>query len=218
MPRVTVFADESGNLDFSRRKGASRYFVLTTVTCAGFAVGNALLGLRRQLGWDGIGDEIEIHATTNPQAVRDRVFELLDGHDFRVDSTIFEKSKAAPHTRPTEERFYKLAWYLHFKYVAPQIVDEGDELFVVGASLGVRKKRSLMHAAIRDVVQQVSPTVDFRTASWSATSEPCLQVADYCCWAIARKWELADPRSYDLIAGKIASEYEVFRLGRKHYY
>jgi hypothetical protein len=37
-------------------------------------------------------------------------------------------------------------------------------------------------------------------------SEPCLVVADYCTWAIQRKWERDDQRSHELIAGKIASE------------
>ena len=91
-------------------------------------------------------------------------------------------------------------------------------MFVVGASLGVEKKRALMHAAVTDVIGRVSPTTSFRTASWNAHSEPCLQVADYCCWALARKWEQGDERSYALIQDKIRSEFDVFRSGRTLYY
>jgi hypothetical protein len=32
MPDRYVFADEAGNFDFSRRQGASRYFILCTIT------------------------------------------------------------------------------------------------------------------------------------------------------------------------------------------
>ena len=218
MPRISVFADESGNFDFARKKGASRYFILTTNACPSCAVGDALLRLRREIAWEGHGTDSEFHATTDSQAVRDRVFAVLQDHAFRVDATILEKAKANPHTRSTEERFYKLAWWLHMKHVAPRVVCAHDELFVVGASLGVKKKRAVMHEAVRDVIQRVSPTSTFRTASWNAHSEPCLQVADYCCWALARKWEQGDDRSYALIQDKIGSEFDVFRSGRTLYY
>ncbi|HEX8395475.1 MAG TPA: DUF3800 domain-containing protein [Longimicrobium sp.] len=217
MPRISVFADESGNFDFSRKQGASRYFILTTVTCASFSVGDALLRLRREIAWEGHGMDSEFHATTDKQAVRDQVFAVLAQHDFRIDATILEKAKAAPHTR-ADDRFYKLAWYLHMKHVAPRVVRRADELFVVSAALGVKKKRAIMHAGVSDVIRQVSPTTEFRCASWSAHSEPCLQVADYCCWAISRKWERGDDRSHQLIANKIRSEFEVFRVGTRTYY
>jgi hypothetical protein len=73
MPRISVFADESGNFDFSRKQGASRYFILTTIACPSFQVGDALLRLRREIAWEGHGTDSEFHATTDTQAVRDRV-------------------------------------------------------------------------------------------------------------------------------------------------
>jgi hypothetical protein len=104
-----------------------------------------------------------------------------------------------------EVRFYK-------------IVRPGDELLVIAASLGTRKKQATFHEAIQDVVTQVVPAAHFRTAAWSAASDPCLWVADYCCWAIQRKWERGDDRSYRLIAGKIQSEFEPFRRSAKTSY
>jgi hypothetical protein len=47
---------------------------------------------------------------------------------------------------------------------------------------------------------------DTRVAYWPALSNPCLQVADYCCWAVQRKWERNDRRSFNLIEQFIASE------------
>lgn len=54
-----LFADESGNFDFSRGRGASRYFILTTVTLADTVPGDALLALRRELAWNGVGLDTE---------------------------------------------------------------------------------------------------------------------------------------------------------------
>jgi hypothetical protein len=124
-----VFADEAGNFDFSNGPDATRYFILCTVTADHCEVGDALLKLRRDLGWKGIHLDRVFHATEDQQAVRDEVFGLLSEMDFRVDATILEKCKAQPHLR-SEERLYKMAWYLHFKHVAPRVAGPSDQMFV----------------------------------------------------------------------------------------
>ncbi|CAA9356961.1 MAG: hypothetical protein AVDCRST_MAG68-4095 [uncultured Gemmatimonadetes bacterium] len=67
-----------------------------------------------------------------------------------------------------------------------------------------------MHAAVQAAVLDTSPATEVRVASWDAQSDPCLQVADYCCWAMRRKWEMGDLRSYDLIREKIGLEREAW--------
>lgn len=56
--------------------------------------------------------------------------------------------------------------------------------------------------------------VDFRPSA----CDPCLQAVDYCAWAIQRKWEKSDTRSYDLIKDRIKYEYNLWGNGTKHYY
>jgi hypothetical protein len=99
-----------------------------------------------------------------------------------------------------------MAWYLHFKHVAPQIARREDRLFVAAASLGTKRQQRALFNAVDDVVMQVSPCASHRVAFWPAQSDPCLQVADYCTWAIQRKWQLGQTRSHVLIADKINSE------------
>lgn len=217
MARVYVFADESGNFDFSKKRGASRYFILTTVTIPECAVGDELQKLRREMAWRGVGLASEFHASVDSQDVRNEVFGLLQAHHFRVDVTVLDKTKAQPQTRISDERFYQTAWFLHFKYVAPRIASLYDELLVVSSSLGTNKGRAAFHAAVSSVARQVSGS-QCRVACWVCHSEPCLQVADYCCWAVQRKWESNDVRSYALIHDKIATEFEPFRFGKTVYY
>ncbi len=203
---------------FPGTRGASKYFILTTLTATDCAVGQTLLDLRRTLAWEGVGLNSEFHATADLQSVRDRVFQAIAPIAFRLDATILEKCKAQPSIRDTPEQFYKMAWYLHTKYVVPEIVQPGDELLVVGASLGTKKRRALFHASVDDVIRQVTPTTQFRVASWACSSDPCLQATDYCAWAIQRKWESGDSRSYALIKPKLASEFAAFRFGSATYY
>lgn len=217
MARKFVFADECGNFDFSAQKGASRYFILVSVTLGNCTSGDRLLELRRNLAAKGKRLDLdEFHATTDEQAIRDQVFPIIAATPLRVDAVILEKRKAYPRIRATDDLFYKHAWYQHMKYVAPRIANPGDDLLVVGASIGTAKKRKLFHGAVASVLKQISPSA--QVACWTSTSEPCLQIADYCAWAIQRKWERNDVRSYDLIKHQIKSEFDIFEVGGKYFY
>lgn len=162
-----VFGDEAGNFDFSLDQGASRYFVLCTVTMDDPSVGNDLLALRRDMAWRGVALDSELHATTDKQAVRDEVFALLAKSAFRVDATIFEKRKTQPH-RQNEDGFYQLAWFLHFKFVAPKIAKAGDRLLVTAASLGFKRKREAL---------RTKPGVGGRSEARPPALRPILGVA-----------------------------------------
>ncbi len=215
--RVYLFADEAGNFDFSVKRGASRYFILGSITVDSPAIGADLLALRRELAWEGHGLDAAFHATEDQQVVRDRVFDLIAAVDLRVDATILDKRKAQPQYSKDPEAFYKLAWYLHLKYVAPRITRRDDQLMVVAATLGTKKRRKAVRESLTDVVQQTT-RCRWQLAQWPAESDPCLQIADYCTWAIQRSYERADARSYDLIKGKIASEFEPFAGSGQLYY
>ncbi|MGI8483676.1 MAG: hypothetical protein ACR2OU_05385 [Thermomicrobiales bacterium] len=158
------------------------------------------------------------HATTGKQAVRDRVFDLIAQFDIRVDATIFEKRKTVP-THQKDLPLYELAWYQHASKVIPQICDKSEELLVVAASIKTKKEQIGVAASIRDVINQCGRSETSTTVShWPANTDPCLQVADYCCWAIQRKWELNDDRSHLLIQHLIRREYDMWKDGRTYYY
>ena len=216
--RAYVYGDESGNFDFSDQEGASRYFILTTVVVADHAIEADLMDLRRQLAWSGEPLAGGFHATNDKQRVRDRVFAVMARHDFRVDATILEKRKADPRIRPTPAFFYGFAWYYHLTGLAPVLASYADEIMVVAASIGTNEMRSDFESAANAIASAIAPTVNMKATMWQAASNPILQVADYCAWAIRRKWERDDIRSYSLIENRIESEFDVFRGGATAYY
>lgn len=67
---------------------------------------------------------------------------------------------------------------------------------------------------MRQTIKAARWAVEFRPSY----CDPCLQVADYCAWAIQRKWERADTRSYDMIKHMITREYDLWSHGTKLYY
>ncbi len=92
------------------------------------------------------------------------------------------------------------------------------ELMVTAASIGTKRGQVAFTEAVNDVVFQQTAGIHWRTAFWPAQTDPCLQIADYCTWAIQRKWERGDTRAYDLIKSKVVREYDLWKNGEQHYY
>ncbi len=125
MSRVYVFADESGNFDFSRKPGASRYFSVGTVVQRDDGPGRLaadLNQLRHDLAWQGIGLDGAFHATEDTQQVRDAVFKTLAVHPLRVDVTLVEKSKAIPRIRDTDVTFSSMPGFIIFAHWRPKLL------------------------------------------------------------------------------------------------
>ena len=142
MSRLFMFADEAGDFTFSREPNVSWYFILCTVTMKSLDVGDALRRLRHELVWEKVaGLQDYFHATSDSQAIRDRVYTAIVKHPFKVQATICEKAKAQPQVRASKARFYKYPWYYHFKHgIAPHVMED-DQLLVTAASIGNKKER-----------------------------------------------------------------------------
>lgn len=219
MTRAFVFADEAGDFDFSRKPNVSRYFILCTIALDACDIGAEMLALRRKLIWDGADLGDYFHATKDSQSVRDQVFDLICRHKLTVHATIMEKSKAQPQVRSSRERFYKYGWLYHFRFASPKFLGTAREMMITAASLGTKKERSSFLGAIQDVMgQTVSSRRQWKANFCPAASDPCIQVADYCAWAIQRKWERSDTRSYDLIKDRVIHEYDMWKHGIVHHY
>jgi Protein of unknown function (DUF3800) len=220
MPNKFIFADEAGCFTFNREPNVSRYFILCTVTMDECSVGTDLFELRRRLAWEDFELGEYFHATADRQAVRDEVFKTIVKRPFRIQATIMEKAKAEPQVRVSRARFYKTGYFFHFRHGTSKELDASSETLVTTACLGNRKERTAFESAVNDVMLQTGHPKKWKTDFMPCHADPCLQVADYCAWAIQRKWESEgkDARSYDLIKDRINCEYELWVRGKKLYY
>lgn len=213
-----LFSDEAGCFTFNRDPNVSKYFIICSVTTKGRELATALARLRHELIREGIPVGDCFHATSDSQAVRDRVYAELLKHDFKFQATICEKSKAQPQVTVSKARFYKYPWFYHFKHgIAPGLKSD-DRLVVTAASIGTKKERETHTNALKDVVKQSAPNLDWIVDFRPAQSDNLLQVADYCAWAVQRKWERNDARTLDLIKDRLSYQYELWRRGTDHYY
>lgn len=214
-----VFLDEGGNFDFSAT--GTKYFTLTSVTKARpFQIAPILDHLKYDLIETGL-DLQYFHATEDRQAVRDQVFNAIQRHigSLRIDSLVVEKSKTGPALRD-EQRFYpQMLGYLLRYLLNDHLLQDVEEVVVITDNIPVKRKEKAIEKAVKQTLAEMLPDqIKYRILHHASKSSFGLQVADYCNWAIYRKWERGDARSYDLIKTRVKSEFEIFRTGKKKYY
>lgn len=216
MTRTYIFADEAGNFDFSLN--GSAYFIVTAVIMSDWShCARAILEVRHELALSGAELLPEgFHATEDKQRVRDSVYNVIGDQSLFVHAVVLEKRKAIP-SLACELGLYQTAWHYLFRWMLQKHSLKGSEVHVVAGTLGTKAKRRAFEKALSSVVNQHGGDRHV-TSCWTASSHPCLQLADYCCWAIQRKYQRGDARSYDQIKDKIASCFELFKHGKNSYY
>ena len=213
---VYLFFDESGNLDFSPN-GTKYYLFGTLATRDPVALTHPLSELRYLLLDDGL--ELEyFHATEDRQVVRNRVFEVIKTvGGFEFDSVIIEKRKAHP-TLHDEVRFYpQFANYL-LRHVFSRFNDPSERIIIVTDTLPIKRKREAVEKAFKTFIKQNLAERPFSILHHRASGHPCLQAADYCMWAIYKKWTTGDLRSYETIRPFVKSEFDIFKNGQEFFY
>ena len=226
-----LFLDESGNLDFS--KNGSRYWSLTAFCTFHPSQGKeAFLNYLYTLADSGQGQE-HFHASEDKQSVRDEVFRLLgalgDGHE--IHYVVAEKCKATPSlyranvlrrgklcSVKDETRFYRTVCRALLTYVfgCPRFKHAQKTVVVLSCLFNREKQQAIRKALSQELTSRAK--VPFEIYFHENKSDLNCQLADYCGWAITRKWELGDRRSYDLVRTKIRNEFDIFARGTaKHY-
>ncbi|HOT96577.1 MAG TPA: DUF3800 domain-containing protein [bacterium] len=214
-----IFIDEGGNLDFSNTGTA--YFTLTALSrIRPFSTNLPLLNLKYDLWEEGIDFEY-FHATTDSQRTRDRVFEILATQlqEFNIDSIIVDKRKTNPSLRE-HHLFYQKVFQILLNYIFHRYRGRFSRIFILTDEIPVNKKKSEVQKAIKTFIASYAGKVKgfYTIQHYSSKSDLNLQIVDYFNWAIFRKWERKDERSYRLIRGAVASEFDVFASGKTLYY
>ena len=109
----------------------------------------------------------------------------------------------------------ELTAFLH-KLMTGEIV---EKVIVITDTIPVNKKRRAIERAARTALHSMLPPgMKYHILHHQSRSHYGLQVADYCCWAIFRKWQTGERTWYDRIKPAVRSELELFRAQSKYYY
>ena len=205
MSRIEIYGDESGDFSFDRSRNPSSYFMVATVTMTDYRLVHEIVELRRELLWSGQDVRHGFHARADNWPIRNAMFDVLSASTVRIDATILTKSNLDRHLRSSNLQVWSLAWFLHLRHVVRSAVSDIDELMVIAARLDTKIRPNAAKLALDDICELVGPR-DTRSYVVPAAMHPGLQIADYCCWAIQRKWEHGKLDAYRRVGANIASE------------
>jgi hypothetical protein len=214
-----IFLDEGGNFDFSSK--GSRYFTLTSIsTKRPFAFSDALDSYKYDCIEWGLNQEY-FHCADDNSHLRQRVFGIIAENlsTLLIDSIIIEKPKTG-HLLQEPKRFYpQMIGYLLRYVIERQNQSQISEVIVITDNIPLNEKRKAVEKAIKITLSEMlSDTVKYRIIHHASKAHHGLQIADYCNWAIYRKWERDDAHHYDIIKNGIRSEFDIFRTGVRRYY
>ena len=210
-----IFLDEAGNFDFSAN--GTRHFVLTAVTARrSFHWRDALDDFKYDCIEDGVRIEY-FHCYNDSKRIRSAVFDLIASTStgVSIDCLVVDKSKVPPAMRG-EARFYPSVLGHLLSLVVPIELKSGDseEIVVITDTIPVNRRRRAVEKAVQTTLVSMLPSgVKYRILHHQSRSHYGLQVADYCCWAIFRKWEREDITWFDRIRSIVRNEFESSDVG-----
>ncbi|MDD2785750.1 MAG: hypothetical protein PHS79_02535 [Patescibacteria group bacterium] len=181
------------------------------------------------------------HATEDAQAIRDRVFDMIEKTDgFVVDSIVVQKNKTNPSlietfdlnpdkngnvnfrsikTVKTEEEFYRMVSNTLLKYTFRHYGNHTqiEQVVVVLGALFTKNKQEYILKNLKKYLKENFGKPFFIYFHRVQCDINC-QIADYCGWAIYVNWERDETRPLETIKGKVKSMFDIFKTGKTEYY
>ena len=214
-----IFLDEGGNLDFSI--SGTKYYLMTSLSkTRPFHAYRELCELKYDLIEKNVNMEY-FHASEDRQLVRNSVFNIINKYldETRLDSLIIEKRKAMPALTVVERFYPEMLGHLIEHVISGYNLDNYEKIIIFTDSLPVERKRKAVEKAIKKVlIKRLPKEVKYSIYHHESKSNFDLQIVDYCNWAIYRKWESVDERSYEVVRRVIKSENDIFKTENKVYY
>ncbi len=226
MRTLFIFIDESGGLDFSPK--GTKYFSISAISTLNPLGKEKLEEIKYDLIEKGIDIEY-FHATEDKQLVRNRVYDFIESlEDIEIDSVIVQKNKANPSLILDKEKkskkgkgykLYIIALRTLLKYIYERYENSEniDLVVVILSSIFTKGKHDLIKMIIKKYLKQEFQK-PFFLYFHQCKADKNTQIADYCCWAIHKKWTDGEMRPYSAIQNKIRSEFDIFGIGETIYY
>ena len=209
-----IFLDEAGTLDFSAN--GTKYFVLGGITKERpFHAYKELTEFKYDQVERGTALEY-FHASENAQAVRSGVFDIIEKNlaGVAIDAIIVEKQRVAATLRDEEQFYPKVLGTLLREILKHYPLAEFTEIIVFTDSLPVQRKRAAIEKGVKTTLAAMLPaSVRYRVLHHASKSNMDLQIADYCTWAVYRKWNGQDDRSFRRVQAAVRREWDVLEAG-----
>lgn len=213
-----LYFDEAGNFDFSPN-GTSVFVMTCLVVRRPFAFQPPLLEVKYDCLEQGLSMEY-FHAAEDRQAVRNQVFGVLAGHlgEVRAYIIVARKNRVRPSERAPHV-LYQWAFEQLARAACPDSAFPGERVIAVTDHVPVARNRAAFEKGLKPYLRQHLPEGSrYELLHYQSKADLNLQVADYISWAVYRKWNSGDLRSYRIIERCIRSEADPLGIYAEEYY
>lgn len=224
MSTLHVHIDESGDLSFSPR--GSRYYVFAVVwTYDPLPLALSLQQLRVTMlkeGWKE-GSKLEkFHGSDDNYQTRERVIRaMLKFSNWKFSAAVVQKNKVHPKECESLGSFYSrfATVPLRLLFRGP-VMNQADNLLIYTDRFPQQCHRQRTEKAIKKACRkELAKELPFHIYHHASSSNSWLQVADYCAYAVARKWEHDDLTYYNQFRNRLSKvEHDVLHSDSTLYY
>ena len=217
MKALYIFLDESGNLDFSRNRGATLHYVLAAVSVlVPLNSSQKLQQLKYSMLCDG--EDVEFfHASEDKQATRDKVIEQLKtmGNDIKVNYIYANKAKTHPKYQ-SSAAFYALLGKTLLHYIVSYKSNGFDKIVIVFDKALTNKDQKAFLGEVKPALKKIGKP--YSIFFHRTLSDFNGQIADYFAWSKYISLERGELRPLDSLSDIEMKELDIFRRGEKEWY
>jgi hypothetical protein len=217
VPTLHIHIDESGTPKFTAQ--SPRYYVFAVAwTYEPSPLASDLSALRFKLLRDG-HDIPCLHAQKDHLEHKQEVSRLLDGRsNWNWAAAVIEMAKVHPEGR-SPDIFYPQFMAAPIRFVLRGRAKHATRALIYTDQLQVNKESVKKAIRMTCAAELKHRGIPYHLYHHPSPSNAWLQVADYCAYAVYRKWEFSDNRLYDSIKRNLACpEMDLLRNGLRSYY
>lgn len=218
MSTLHVAIDEAGDFRFDQH--GSKYLILTAAyTYDPAPLASSLTTLRFSLLKSG-HDLPAFHCCEDKQVNRDAVVQrMAAATGWAFACVVVPKNQTHPSIRNSETLYPTFARSLIRFILRHRLRPATTQMVVCMDRLLKGRHREALTKTIKQTCASERPSLQPWIYAHPKESNKWIQVADYCCWAVMKKWERGDFRTYSQLRTKLtAAELNVFRHGSGHTY
>jgi len=211
-----IYIDEAGDFDFT--SGGTEHFVMTCmVTKEPCSIAAGLLKVRYKTISDlkAITKRSEkyysFHASNDLQYIRDEVFQILHRcrRNFQTFAVVLNKANLKSQHK-VDSHVYASAFtqLIDIAFRHSSLVATSKAVVVVTDSIPVQKRKDTVRAQLKQCLKRwaAGHKKSYQLFHHQSANELNLQAVDYLSWALFRKWERGDMRSFDIVSESVVVE------------
>ena len=194
-----LYFDEAGDFNF-KANGSKSFFMTGAVMRRRFETAEELLVEHYDLLEQGQVSGY-FHASEDRPIVRERVLEIIARHAGEFRAYVYQARKDGLEPFLPARELYRDAFEsILFQMASSGVFEDCNQVIAITDAIPLAARKDDIQSRLKGALRKYLPKgVRFRLIHQRSEGDFNLQVVDYLCWALFRKCERGDDRTYELL-------------------